>query len=77
MASSVEKECGAASAVEEAVSLELPAPPGWKKKVHFSFLFFFFCSFRFVSLFILLGFASQLIAIGCFLLNFDACFDYF
>ncbi|XP_027369090.1 methyl-CpG-binding domain-containing protein 11-like [Abrus precatorius] len=36
MASSVEKEVGAAGAGagagEEAVSLELPAPPGWKKK---------------------------------------------
>ncbi|KAK7330093.1 hypothetical protein VNO77_24279 [Canavalia gladiata] len=36
MASSVEKEVGAAGAgtvaEEEAVSLELPAPPGWKKK---------------------------------------------
>ncbi|KAL2338390.1 hypothetical protein Fmac_012836 [Flemingia macrophylla] len=38
MASSVEKEVGAAAAaaaaaaVEEPLSLELPAPPGWKKK---------------------------------------------
>ena len=37
MASSVEKEVGAAgvgaAAGEEPVSLELPAPPGWQKKV--------------------------------------------
>ncbi|XP_019440354.1 PREDICTED: methyl-CpG-binding domain-containing protein 11-like isoform X2 [Lupinus angustifolius] len=32
MASSAEKVGGASSAVEEAVSMELPAPPGWKKK---------------------------------------------
>ncbi|KAI9117574.1 hypothetical protein K1719_011740 [Acacia pycnantha] len=32
MASSVEKE---SLAGEEALSVELPAPPGWKKKVHF------------------------------------------
>ncbi|KAK7292052.1 hypothetical protein RIF29_07700 [Crotalaria pallida] len=37
MASSVEKKSVDSSAVEEAVSVELPAPPGWKKKVHFSF----------------------------------------
>lgn len=39
MASSVERE----GAREEVVSVELPAPPGWKKKV-FVFLYAFFCT---------------------------------
>lgn len=41
MASSVERE----GAREEVVSVELPAPAGWKKKVFpFLFLYALFCS---------------------------------
>ena len=59
MASSVEKEGGAS---EETFSLELPAPPGWKKKVwHCSsvspFLHFFFCTV--FDYFVLLKFAAK------------------
>ena len=44
MASAVEKEGGAS---EETLSLELPAPPGWKKQVFHSFFCFSFSVFFF------------------------------
>ena len=60
MASAVEKEGGAR---EETFSLELPAPPGWKKQVFHSFFCFSFSAF-FLALFcfdyfVLLKFAAK------------------
>ena len=50
MAASVEKD----TVNEEVVSVELPAPPGWKKKVTDSFFWSFNSCF---NLFLLLNFA--------------------
>lgn len=77
MASSVEKEVGAAGAGagagEEPLSLELPAPPGWQKKVpllipnSFTIQFFFFFE-EFACYFVpILCFSSNLCGFRLFL----------